>query len=221
MDGNRRWAKGQGIDRHEGHKAGFSASFIESVKYFRDAGIQHLAYYAFSTENWKRSKEEISYLMDLFKEAIVEMEKKIAESSEEEKVKVRFVGRREDFSEELQKEMNRLEEKSADYSQAKTTVWIALSYGGRAEIIEAVNVAVGGGRALNEEDFEKLLWTAEMPDPDIIVRTGGERRLSNFLTWRSVYSELYFIDTYWPALTEKDFAAILEEYAKRERRHGT
>jgi undecaprenyl diphosphate synthase len=116
--------------------------------------------------------------------------------------------------------MNELEKYSEKNENIETTVWIALSYGGRAEIIEATNRAIRNGKEVTEETFAQLLWTADMPDPDIIVRTGGEKRLSNFMTWRSVYSELLFIDTYWPALTKVEFNGILKEYESRERRGG-
>jgi undecaprenyl diphosphate synthase len=131
---------------------------------------------------------------------------------------VRIVGRREDFSASLQKQMSDLEEKSVLH--IGTTVWIALSYGGRAEIIAAVNQAVESGVKVDEISFKNLLWTAELPDPDMIVRTSGEQRLSNFLTWGSAYSEFYFIEKHWPALTKDDLKDILLEYEKRERRQG-
>ncbi len=116
--------------------------------------------------------------------------------------------------------MARLEELNQQNVNAKTTVWIALSYGGRPEIIEAVNEAVKKGKEVTEDSFKKLLWTANLPDPDIIVRTSGENRLSNFLTWGSAYSELYFINKNWPTLTRDDFEDILHEYDRRERRKG-
>lgn len=217
MDGNRRWAKNQGKPTLAGHKKGFDV-FLDSVRFVRDNEIPNAVYYAFSTENWQRSKEEVEYLMDLFKQMIENITNKILK--EEKPVKIKFIGRRSDLSGSLQAEMNKLEELNEDNAEAKTTIWIALSYGGRVEIIEAVNQAVGQGRAVTEESFKKLLWTAHMPDPDIIVRTSGEQRLSNFVTWSSVYSELYFIEKHWPALTVDDFEDILQEYATRDRRRG-
>jgi undecaprenyl diphosphate synthase len=213
MDGNRRWAKDQGLPTLEGHKRGHEV-FIEYVRFLRDEGIAHGVFYAFSTENWKRSKEEVDYLMGLFS-AVLE---NLAKTLDEEGVRIRIVGRREDFSPELQTQMNELEEKSRAYTG--TTIWIALSYGGRAEIVEAVNLAIAKGEPVDEVSFARLLWTAELPDPDIIMRTSGEQRLSNFLMWKSAYSELYFIDKHWPALSKTDFMDILSEYAKRERRQG-
>lgn len=213
MDGNRRWAKEQGLSTLEGHKRGHEV-FAEYVRLVRDAGIPHAVFYAFSTENWSRSKEEVEYLMELFKTVLTNLLQGVTEQ----KVRVRIVGRWEDFSPELQTLMRDVEEGSKEYEE--TTIWIALSYGGRAEIVAAVNEAVCKGKEVTEAEFETLLWTADMPDPDIIVRTSGEHRLSNFMTWRSVYSELLFLDKHWPALTKDDFDGILREYETRERRRG-
>jgi len=220
MDGNRRFAKEASLPTLEGHRLGGQV-LIDSMEYFSRAGVEHLVYFAFSTENWNRETNEVEYLMQLFGEYLKEIKQKISNREEgEPKLRIRFIGQREDFTPELQSQMDDLEISSEAYGDVVTTVWIALSYGGRAEIIEAVNVAIGGGKAVDEKAFEKLLWTAALPDPDMIVRTSGEMRLSNFLTWSSVYSELYFIKKHWPALTETDFKDILSEYAKRERRHG-
>jgi undecaprenyl diphosphate synthase len=213
MDGNRRYAREQGIDPLLGHVAG-KDKLIEVIKWTKEAGITHLVVYAFSTENWQRSETEVSSLMSLFSVVIDELS-----SHPEKNFAVRFIGRRADFSHDLQNKMHELESNSQK-NDVKVTVWIALSYGGRAEIVEAVNQAVKEGVSVTEESFSKMLWTAEMPDPDLIVRTGGEERLSNFLPWQSVYSELYFTKTYWPAFTKEEFAGILETYAARERRKG-
>ncbi len=152
--------------------------------------------------------------MALFSKLLARMTEELTEEG----VRVRVVGRREDFSLELQNKMEELEEKSSRFTA--TTIWIALSYGGRAEIVSAVNEAVRLGKEVTEESFEKLLWTVGMPDPDMIIRTSGEHRLSNFLSWQSAYSEFYFLEKHWPALTKSDFDDILTEYANRERRHG-
>jgi undecaprenyl diphosphate synthase len=213
MDGNRRWAKAQGLPTLAGHERGHEV-FKNFVRYIRDAHIPHAVFYAFSTENWNRAKEEVKYLMGLLESILRE----VLRDLERDKVRVRIIGRRGDLSPELQKLANELEEKSARYET--TTIWVALSYGGRAEIVEAVNRAVASGQTVTEDSFNELLWTADMPDPDMIVRTSGEQRLSNFVTWKAVYSELYFIDKHWPALTEADFKDIIDEYAKRERRKG-
>lgn len=213
MDGNRRFAAEQGLPTLEGHRQGLE-TFLTVVRFVRDQGIPHAVFYAFSTENWKRSKEEVTYLMELFSGLIDRLE----ETADEEKVRVRFIGKREDFSDVLQQKMAELEEKSTEFT--KTTIWIALSYGGRAEIVAAVNEAIAKGETVDETSFASLLWTKDLPEPDMIVRTSGEARLSNFLTWHSAYSELYFIDKHWPALTKQDLEDILIEYGKRTRRYG-
>lgn len=221
MDGNRRWAKDQGLQTYEGHKKGGEV-FTDSVHFVRDAGIKHTVYYAFSTENWKRSEAEVNYLMDLFRDWLRKIDEKVDENHEaDKKINVRIVGRRKDFAEDIQTQMNTLEQRNEEFPNPDTTIWVALSYGGRAEIIDAVNQAISLGEPIDEASFETLLWTADMPDPDMIIRTSGEHRLSNFMTWKSVYSELYFIDKHWPALTENDFQDILQEYQRRNRRNGT
>jgi undecaprenyl diphosphate synthase len=221
MDGNRRWATEQGLETYEGHKQG-SETLKKCIEWIRETGIPNAVFYAFSTENWNRSETEVSYLMDLFREWLDQVDGKIHGEgvAPEERIKIRVVGKRHDFAQDIVEKINALEEKSSGYDQARTTIWIALAYGGRAEIIEAVNQAIERGEKVNEESFEKLLWTAQMPDPDMIIRTSGEHRLSNFLTWKSVYSEFYFIQKHWPALTEDDFQDILQEYSRRNRRRG-
>lgn len=224
MDGNRRWAKDQGLPTYEGHKQGGEVLGY-FMQYVRDAKIPHAVFYAFSTENWNRSEEEVTYLMDLFREWLTKIETRLndqndTEAQTEEKIRVRIVGRRADFAADIVEQMNRLEAKSQEYSEAATTIWLALSYGGRVEILEGVHKAVAAGAPVTEESFKQLLWTADMPDPDMIIRTSGEHRLSNFMTWSSVYSEFYFIDKHWPALTKDDFTDILGEYGRRNRRKG-
>jgi len=217
MDGNRRWAKAQGLPTLLGHKRGGEV-FMKTLEWVHEAGIPHAVYYAFSTENWNRSEEEVSYLMDQFRELLSNLRKKLTRESAS--FVVRVIGRREDFPFDVQAQMTEIEKVENTSMKSVVTVWIALSYGGRAEIVSAVNQAILQGNSVTETTFEQLLWTAKLPDPDLIVRTGGEERLSNFLTWRSVYSELLFLDTYWPALTKDDFIGILEEYESRERRKG-
>lgn len=225
MDGNRRWAKGQGLPTYEGHKQGGEV-LQDCITWVRDQQIPHAVFYAFSTENWNRSEAEVGYLMDLFREWLQKIDERLndqndKEAKTEEKIKLRIVGRRNDFAPDIVEQMNALEAKSQGYQDARTTIWLALSYGGRAEILDAANQAIANGVPVDETSFASLLWTADMPDPDMIVRTSGEQRLSNFMTWRSVYSELYFIDKHWPALTKDDFTDILEEYTRRNRRRGT
>lgn len=213
MDGNRRWAKEKGKSALEGHKQGLEA-FKDVVRHIRDQGVPHAVFYAFSTENWRRSKREVEYLIRLLQSGVEELLADV----DEERVRVRFIGDRGKFSKKLQALIEKLEAQSAEYTN--TTVWVCLSYGGRAEIVEAVNRAVEAGKKVTEETFGYLLQSADMPDPDIIVRTSGEQRLSNFLTWQSVYSELFFIQKYWPDFGKKDFQGILEAYGERERRGG-
>ena len=213
MDGNRRWAKERGLQTLEGHQAGY-ASFKQVIRVLHDKKIGHGIFYLFSTENWSRSQEEVAYLMQLFERALRE----VLENVKDEKMRVRILGEPARFPKEMQELMHELEEKSAPHDG--TTIWLALSYGGHSEIIDAVNRAVEKGETVTEESFRKLLWTAEMPDPDLIIRTSGEQRLSNFLPWQSVYSELFFTRTLWPDFGKEEFERILEEYAARERRKG-
>jgi len=212
LDGNRRWAKENGVSKLEGHRAG-TETLKKTVRFVRDSGVKHLIVYAFSTENWNRDKDEVSYLMDLFREAI---QKEMSELGKE-NVRVRFVGQRGRFSEDLQQSMGEIE-KETEKNEA-ITLWVCLSYGGRAEIVAAANSAAKSD-LITEELLAKNLWTSEMPDPDIIIRTGGEKRLSNFLLWQSAYSELFFTDTLCPDFNKEEFDAILTEFATRERRRG-
>jgi len=213
MDGNRRWAKEQNLETLAGHKAGLDV-FYEVSSWIKEMNIPHAVFYAFSTENWLRKKVEVDYLMQLFK---IFLERMLAEIDQNQ-VWIRTIGRRSDFSVELQDLMQKLEQESAKYTA--TTIWVTLSYGGRAEIVSACNEAIKIGTPVDEESFSKLLSTAEMPDPDLIIRTSGEQRLSNFLPWQSVYSELFFTPTYWPAFTKDEFTRILAQYGERQRRHG-
>lgn len=212
MDGNRRYARETGLEVSLGHLAG-KDKLMEVIRWTAEAEVPHLVVYAFSTENWRRSEDEVVALLSLFSIGIAELE-----AREEKDFAVRFIGRRSDFSPELHADMARVENSVPDV--CKVTVWIALSYGGRAEIVEATNRAIAIGEPVSEESFAKLLWTCGMPDPDLLVRTGGEERLSNFLPWQTIYSELVFTKTYWPAFTKEEFTGILETYAARERRRG-
>jgi len=180
----------------------------------RDAEVKHLIVYAFSTENWGREPTEVAYLMELIHQAIKKDFKKLGEEG----VRVRFAGQLERFSADLQQSMTNLEKETSKNSAI--TLWICLSYGGHAEIVNAARTLATAGTEITEESLGNNLWTAEMPDPDIIIRTGGEKRLSNFLTWKSVYSELFFTEVYWPDFNKKEFESILTEFALRERRRG-
>ena len=213
MDGNRRWAASRGLSKLEGHRAG-SDKLKETVRFVRAQGITHFVVYAFSTENWNRDPAEVSYLMDLFHELI---QKEMRELGKE-GVRVCFVGQRDRFSGNLQQSMNDVEEETAQNDSI--TLWICLSYGGRAEIVAAARAVIASGEDMTEETLSHNLWTKEMPDPDLLIRTGGEKRLSGFLPWQSIYSELFFTDSFWPDFTKEEFDAILAEFAGRERRRG-
>ena len=213
MDGNRRWAREQGLPTVEGHKKGFE-KFKEVIEWGKDTGIKNAIFYAFSTENWKRTKEEIDYLMDLFENAFSSLE--VAHENE---VRVRFLGQVERLPKKLQDLVAKIEEETKKYT--KGTIGIALSYGGRADIVQAVNKLLKkGAKEVTEESFAKELWTHDMPDPDLIVRTGEAMRLSNFLTWQSAYSELHFTATMWPDFDKEEFDYILEAYDAQNRRKG-
>ena len=212
MDGNRRWAKARGVSKLEGHRAG-TEKLKDTVRFMNSRGVKHLAIYAFSTENWKREPVEVSYLMDLFRESVQKELKKMGEEG----VRIRFAGQRERFSADLQKMIDDVEKETMNNDAI--TLWICLSYGGHAEIVAAANAAARDG-SVTEESLAEHLWTAGMPEPDIIIRTGGEKRLSGFLTWQSIYTELFFSDTLWPDFTNEEFDSILTKFALRERRHG-
>lgn len=214
MDGNRRWAKERGLPAWEGHRVG-AERLKDLVHWARErGGISHLFFYAFSTENWGRDPKEIDYLFKLVEELFTSY----TAEAEKENTRIRIVGQRKRFPPSLQRIFNDVELRTEH--NTGITVWFGLSYGGRAEIVEAVNRALAAKAEVTEEDFKKHLWTAEMPDADIIIRTGGERRLSGFLTWASVYSELFFSETAWPGFTKEEFFSILDEYQSRERRMG-
>lgn len=213
MDGNRRWAKERGLPVSAGHYRGYK-KLKEVVSWAKEAGVKHLIVYAFSTENWNRSKKEVEMLMKLFGEVLSQ-----GDEFKKENVKVSFIGQRDKFSESMIVGMEEMQNKTKNCKTINLT--IALSYGGRAEIVSAVNALLKSGvNSVSEYMFADNLWTKGVPDPDIIIRPGGERRLSNFLPWQSVYSELFFIDTYWPAFTKREFKNILSEYKKIERRKG-
>lgn len=213
LDGNRRWAVQKGLSKLEGHKHG-ADTLERAVLAARDLGIKHLVVFAFSTENWSRSAEEVARLLEIFGSGIEKFLPRLAT----EKIRVRFVGDRGRFSSTLQKAMRNVEEQNP--ADAVCTFWICVSYGGRAEIVEATKATVAAGEEITEESIGKHLWTAEMPEPDIIIRTSGEKRLSGFLTWKGIYSELFFLDTMWPDFTKEDLEGVLAEYQTRQRRMG-
>ena len=210
MDGNARWATERGLNVLDGHRRG-AQTLKQTVRDAVSLDLLELTVYAFSTENWTRPRWEVDGLMAMFAE-LIESE---TPELDEEGVRMRFIGRRERVSEELLSRMAWAEEKTAGNS--RMTLFVAFNYGGRAEIVDAARRFPGEGE---EEDFAKLLYAPEMNDPDILIRTSGERRLSNFLLWQSAYSELVFTDTLWPDFTKSDLADALEEFEVRERRFG-
>jgi undecaprenyl diphosphate synthase len=216
MDGNGRWAAARGLDVAEGHRAG-SRALRPVVETAIDLGVQSLAVYAFSTENWTRSAEEVAALMDIFGETIDRELVDLAAQG----VRTRFIGRRDRAPEWLQARMADLETATAD----KTTLslWIAFDYGGRAELVEAARRIVEDGVEADDVDeslFARYLYAPDMPDPDLLIRTSGELRVSNFLLWQSAYAELVFTDALWPDFGPDEFRRALEDYAGRRRRFG-
>jgi len=209
MDGNARWAAEHGKHVLEGHREGARA-LKQTVRNAVRLDIKELTVYAFSTENWTRPREEVDGLMAMFAE-LIESE---TPELDEEGVRMRFIGRREGVSDELRERMEWAERETA--GNERMTLFVAFNYGGRAEIIDAARRFEGG----DEEDFAKLLYAPEMSDPDLLIRTSGEHRLSNYLLWQSAYSELVFSDALWPDFDHDELAAALEEYASRERRFG-
>jgi undecaprenyl diphosphate synthase len=209
-DGNGRWAQARGRPVLEGHQAG--ADVVKAR--LRDAvelGVEELTVYSFSTENWSRSDEEVSGLMRMFADRLDNETPEL----HEEGVRMRFVGRRDGVAPELLERMDAAEALTA--ANDRITFFIAFNYGGRAEIVDAAARFTAGG---TEADFAKLLYAPEMHDPDLVIRTSGEVRLSNFLMWQSAYSELVFRDELWPDFDRAAFEASLEEFAARKRRFG-
>ena len=209
MDGNARWATERGLNVLEGHREGARA-LKRTVRNAVRLGVEELTVYAFSTENWCRPRAEVDGLMAMFAELI---ESETPELNDE-GVRMRFIGRRDGVSDELRDRMGWAERETG--GNDRMTLFVAFNYGGRAEIVDAARRFRGG----DEEHFAKLLYAPEMTDPDLLIRTSGEHRLSNYLLWQSAYSELIFSDRLWPDFDHDDLAAALEEYASRERRYG-
>ena len=214
MDGNGRWAKQRGLPRTAGHKAG-AETFRRIAEHCHTLGVKYLTVYAFSTENWKRSAEEVSGIMLLLKnylqEALRDMEKN--------HIHFNFMGDLSRLSPELQKLCRETQAKSSGYHDVQVN--LCINYGGRDEIVHAVNMALAEGKStLSEADIERHLYTAASPDPDLIVRTAGEMRLSNFLLWQAAYSEFYYTDVLWPDLTHEDIDKACLAFLKRKRNFG-
>lgn len=212
LDGNRRWAKSRGMSAFEGHREGYRR-FKDFLEWAGDARMTHVVAYAFSTENWNRVPKEVDYLMDLLRRALG---KEIREMYDR-NIRLLCVGDRTRFPEDIQGLIGDAETTTAECTGV--TVYLAISYGGHAEILDACRRAcVGGCIPESEEDFARLLWVPI--EPDLIIRTGGEERLSNFLSWQSAYSELFFTGTLWPDFTREEFQRILVAYKRRQRRFG-
>jgi undecaprenyl diphosphate synthase len=209
MDGNARWAAEHGVPTLEGHRQG-AKTLKKTVMNAVEIGLRELTVYAFSTENWSRPADEVEGLMAMFAE-LIESE---TPELDDEGVRMRFIGRRDEVSEELRERMNWAEERTA--GNERMTLFVAFNYGGRAEILDAAERYEGGG----EEAFAKLLYAPEMSEPDLLIRTSGEERLSNFLLWQSAYSELVFSDLLWPDFDMAALQAAVHEFASRKRRFG-
>ena len=212
MDGNGRWATQRGKRRGEGHKAG-AKTLGDVLNWCGDRGIKYLTVYAFSTENWKRPQEEVNGLMTLFARMLKSKEKDFMKN----RVRFRMIGRRGDLSKKLLDTIVALEKKTAHFERQ---FLVAISYGGRAEIVDAVNAAIKKGEPLTEETFRNYLYAPDVPDPDLVIRTSGELRTSNFLLWETAYSEYYFTDVLWPDFSEAELDKAIESYAQRHRRKG-
>jgi len=214
MDGNGRWAARRHVPAIAGHREGARA-LKRAIKAARQAGIRELTVYAFSTENWQRPDQEVDALMKMFGELI---DKEVPELDSKD-VRVRFIGRRQGLSDSLLGKMELAEKLTA--GNGTMTLYIAFNYGGRAEIIDAARAAAGNGLAAGEDvDFSKYLYAPEMHDPELLIRTSGEQRVSNFLLWQCAYCELYFSDKLWPDFDEQDLLEAFAEFGRRQRRFG-
>lgn len=210
MDGNGRWATNRSLPREAGHSAG-AKNFKTVVRYCKSIGIKYVTVYAFSTENWKRPKREVDAIMNL-------LDSYMAEARAESDVEYRFIGDRDGLPEGI---VNKIDELERFTDGREYRLNIALNYGGRAEIVNAVKCLMTEGKSdITEDDIAGRLYTAGCPDADLIVRTGGEYRISNFLMWQSAYSELYFSDKLWPEYTKDDVDEAVIAFSKRKRRFG-
>lgn len=211
MDGNRRWARERNLPTLEGHKRGYDK--VKAVlEWCRDEDIEHVALYAFSIQNWERSKSEVSYLMKLFEIMTNERDAFVKDG-----VRVHVVGDTSRFDVKLKVLFEGLEDATKEGTHH---LWITVSYGGREEILASAQKLADAGLAMTAENIEKNMWSYGMPEPDLIIRTGGEQRLSNFMTWKSAYSELMFIDAFWPGYEKEEFKKNIAEYNSRQRRFG-
>jgi len=213
MDGNRRWAKKRGLPTDMGHSKGADV-FKERVYDLAELGVKHATFFAFSTENLNRRADEVNGLMRLFESRLDGLTKMAARN-----IRLIFIGDLSIFSDKLIKKAEEVMKESEN--NTGMTCRVGLNYGGRAEIIRAVKLSAQSGNGLDEKNFSDYLYTQGAPDVDLIIRTGGEKRLSNFLMWQSAYAELYFTDTLWCDFTKKELIKALDDYAKRNRRYGS
>ncbi len=216
LDGNRRWARQHGLPEFDGHLAGYSA-LQEVIQGSFEQGIKFVSVYAFSTENWQREKKEVSHLMKLVIRAITNDLKHFIKNG----IRLRIIGHREGLNDKIITAIEKAEESTKRLT--KGTVLICFNYGGHREIADAARKCVEDGLSaseISEEAIAKRLYAPDAPPLDMIVRTSGEQRLSNFMLWRASYSELYFLKKYWPDMTKQDVADIIEEYNRRQRRFG-
>lgn len=220
MDGNGRWASKQGLPRSAGHKKG-AETLQEIAKAVADMGIECMTVYAFSTENWKRDKAEVDYLMNLLRQYLKSELKEIKDRG----ARIKVIGERDMLAPDIIEQINNLEKETLNND--KFTFCIALSYGSRAEILSAVrrtsSLVAKGDLHLDDIDenmFSNMLYTSGIPDPDIVIRTSGEQRISNYLLWQLAYSELFFTKTLWPDFTVNELKEIINDFNSRERRYG-
>jgi undecaprenyl diphosphate synthase len=217
MDGNGRWAKSRGLPRSAGHKKGADA-LRRAMDACRERGVRYLTIYAFSSENWKRPSDEIGELMKLLKHYLHNE----LETLHEQGVRMRFIGDISALGSDIRELIANATERTSSNTQFHLTV--ALSYGARQELVRAMRKLIASGaapEAIDENTIQGALDTADLPEPDLLIRTGGEKRLSNFLLWQCAYTEFYFTDRLWPDFEKADFDAALAEYSTRERRYGT
>ena len=213
MDGNGRWAKKRGMPREYGHTVGVK-KFERVVRYCGDIGIRAVTVYAFSTENWKRPQHEVQAIMGLFNEYLDRAQK----MADENQTQVVFLGDKAIFPQNVRERMELVEKNTAHYPR---TLNVAVNYGSRDEIVHAVNTLIAQGKTeITEDDITANLYTAHCPPPDLIVRTGSEQRLSNFLLWQAAYAEFYFCDTLWPDMDDAAMDAAVEAFYARKRRFG-
>jgi undecaprenyl diphosphate synthase len=214
MDGNGRWAQRRGLPRIEGHRRG-ALKAEKVVEWAVELSIKYVTFYTFSTENWKRPREEIEYLFSLLVKLLRQKLKKMIEEG----VRIRFAGVIEELPKEVANFCRECEEKTRHND--KIHAILALNYGGRREIVDAFNRAIENGvMRLDETQFRNWLYLPDVPDPDLVIRTSGEMRISNFLLWQIAYSELYFTRVLWPDFTKQDFLRAIEDYERRQRRFG-